>query len=176
MLSGMHELLHLVDCTLDFGPLNNVAAFSYEEINRKIIQLIHGKDLIGDEFLVNFSILQSLELFCQSNNENDKFNQFLEKHSIIKTSNKKNIFDQKYCLGPLTNLTNDQFLKAISFLCLKNLDVSDMKSCTRLTYKGVLFTTSANVSKRCDFCVVADNVYGFIDLFIITNKQIFVIL
>jgi hypothetical protein len=176
MLSGMHELVHLVDCTLDFGPLNNVATFSYEEINRKIIQLIHGKDLIGDEFLINFSILQSLELFCQSSNKNTKFNQYLENHSLIKTSNKKKSFTHKCSLGPLANLTNDQFSKTLSFVWLKNLDISEMKSCTRLTYKGVLFTTSSNVSKRCDFCVVANNFYGLIDLFIITNNQIFVIL
>ena len=25
MLSGMHEILHLVDCTTSFGPLNNVS-------------------------------------------------------------------------------------------------------------------------------------------------------
>jgi hypothetical protein len=95
MLSGMHELLHLVDCTLDFGPLNNIATFSYEEINRKIIQLIHGKDLIGDEFLIIFSILQSLELFCQSSNKNTKFNQYLENHSLIKTSNNRVKFPVK---------------------------------------------------------------------------------
>ena len=51
MVSGMHEILHLVDCTLEFGPLNCINSFQFEELNRKIIRLISGKDLIGDEFL-----------------------------------------------------------------------------------------------------------------------------
>jgi hypothetical protein len=53
MLSGMHELLHLVDCTKRFGPLNLVNCFQFEELNRKIGNLIFGKDIIGDEFLLN---------------------------------------------------------------------------------------------------------------------------
>jgi hypothetical protein len=27
MVSGTHELIHLIDCTLDFGPLNNINCF-----------------------------------------------------------------------------------------------------------------------------------------------------
>jgi hypothetical protein len=30
MLSGVHELLHLIDCTLDYGPLNNINCFQFE--------------------------------------------------------------------------------------------------------------------------------------------------
>jgi hypothetical protein len=34
MLSGTHELLHLEDCTLAFGPLNFINLFQFEELNR----------------------------------------------------------------------------------------------------------------------------------------------
>jgi hypothetical protein len=34
MVSGMHEILHLVDCTLNFGPLNCINSFQFEELNR----------------------------------------------------------------------------------------------------------------------------------------------
>jgi hypothetical protein len=47
MVSGFHELLHLVQCTRSFGPLNNVSCFQFEELNRKIKNMIKGKDLIG---------------------------------------------------------------------------------------------------------------------------------
>ena len=66
MLSGMHELLHLVDCTKRFGPLNLVNCFPFEELNRKIGNLIFGNLIIGDEFLLNFSILLALNNFCNS--------------------------------------------------------------------------------------------------------------
>ncbi|CAF0902681.1 unnamed protein product [Brachionus calyciflorus] len=42
MKSGIHELLHLTDLTNDFGPLNNINCFPFEELNRKITSLIHG--------------------------------------------------------------------------------------------------------------------------------------
>ena len=35
MLSGIHEMLHLVDCTLSFGPLNSINCFQFEELNHK---------------------------------------------------------------------------------------------------------------------------------------------
>jgi hypothetical protein len=60
MLSGMHELLHLVDCTLDFGPLNSISLFTFEELNRKGVRLIKGKDLIGEEFIKLLSTAQCL--------------------------------------------------------------------------------------------------------------------
>ena len=42
MVSGTHELIHLIDCTLDFGPLNNINCFPYEEMNRKFLSCIKG--------------------------------------------------------------------------------------------------------------------------------------
>ncbi len=44
MLSGAHELLHLTHCTLEFGPLNSVNCFQYEELNRKLMRFLHGTD------------------------------------------------------------------------------------------------------------------------------------
>ncbi|RNA29376.1 hypothetical protein BpHYR1_028554 [Brachionus plicatilis] len=56
--SSFHELLHFSDLTLDFGPLNVTCCFQYEEINRKIINLIHGFDLVCEEFIQKFSTIQ----------------------------------------------------------------------------------------------------------------------
>ncbi len=49
--SGMHELLHLVQCTLDFGPLYLSNLFPFEELNRYITSSIKGQYLVGDEFI-----------------------------------------------------------------------------------------------------------------------------
>jgi hypothetical protein len=48
MLSGTHELLHLVDCTTAFGPLNLINLFQFEELNRILVSFLHGFDLIGN--------------------------------------------------------------------------------------------------------------------------------
>jgi hypothetical protein len=78
----------LVDYTEEFGPLNCVNSFQFEELNRKILGLIHGKDLMGDEFMNLFSVLEAL--MCYSfTNTNKTLTDFFEKHNIIKSSNKK---------------------------------------------------------------------------------------
>ena len=51
MQSGVHELLHLVQCTKNFGPLNGCNCFEFEELNRLFLKLIKGNDLIGEEFI-----------------------------------------------------------------------------------------------------------------------------
>ena len=60
MLSGVHELLHMVDETLAYGPLNNINCFQFEELNRKMLRFIHGFDLIGEEMIKVFSTAQYL--------------------------------------------------------------------------------------------------------------------
>ena len=176
MLSGMHEILHIVDCTLNFGPLNNVCCFQYEEINRKIVNLINSFDLIGVEFLLNFSVLQSLEIFCSSST-NVVFNEFIRKHNIVKTSNKKRVNQEKCDFGPLENVRDETFriFCANVDLDLENLDRSEIKSFKRLTLNGVLYTTTSNDSKKADYCVFVDSVYGQIVDFVKVKNKIYVV-
>lgn len=90
MLSGMHELLHVVKCTYDFGPMNSLSCFQFEEMNRKLKNLIKSKNLVGDEFIKLFSILQALGSFVNSIDfSNEDLLKFVTKHSQVKTSNKK---------------------------------------------------------------------------------------
>ncbi len=35
MLSGTHELIHLINCTKDFGALNKINCFPFEGMKRK---------------------------------------------------------------------------------------------------------------------------------------------
>ncbi|CAF1047396.1 unnamed protein product, partial [Brachionus calyciflorus] len=51
MKSGIHELIHISDMIMDFGPTNASNCYPFEEINRKIVQLIKGQNLIGEEFI-----------------------------------------------------------------------------------------------------------------------------
>ena len=66
MVSGFHELLHLVECTKQFGPFNSTNCFQFEELNRKVVQLIKGKSLIGEEFYKLFVVAQSLSAFVNN--------------------------------------------------------------------------------------------------------------
>ena len=58
MIGCFHELLHLTECTFQFGHLNSVNCFQFEENNRKIVSFIKGRDLVGDEFFKLFSTYQ----------------------------------------------------------------------------------------------------------------------
>ena len=173
MLSGMHELLHLVDCTKRFGPLNLVNCFQFEELNRKIGNLIFGKDLIGDEFPLNFSILQALNNFCNNFTSSSKLKDFIDKHKVIKTSNKKrkNI-NSGLILGPLSKLDANQ-LKLASDVGVN--DLFNFKSCVRITYNGVLYTHQLNSSKRGDFCIQVDGDYGLIEFFLVNEKAVSIV-
>ena len=132
MLSGMHELLHIVDWTISFGPMNFVNCFQFEEINRKIVSLINGFDLVGVEFMMNFSILQSLKMFCESCTSNPKFNKFIVKRNIVKTSNKKRVKNKECVLKGLTSITDDQFRIVSENLNVDGIDRSAMKSCEKI--------------------------------------------
>jgi hypothetical protein len=89
MLSGMHELLHIVQCTIDSGPINVVNAFPFEENIRGILSFIHGHDLVGDEFLKVFSVAQSLNSYVESFVNNPILKEFLKKYVDIRTCNNK---------------------------------------------------------------------------------------
>jgi len=79
MLSGVHELLHLVECTIQFGHLNSINCFPFEEVNRKFLNFINGKDLIGKEFIKIFFIIQSLCTSTHNDNIDNQLQQFIEK-------------------------------------------------------------------------------------------------
>ncbi len=140
MLSGMHELLHIVDCTISFGPINFVNCFQYEEINRKIVKFINGYDLVGVEFVTNFSILHSLQMFYQSFTSNKAFNKFIEKHKIVKSTNKKRVNQKSCILGPLEIITDDQYRIISKNFNLDGAQRDQIKSCKRLNFNGVLYT------------------------------------
>ena len=76
MLSGVYELLHLVFCTRQLGPLNTNGCFVFEELNRKIVQMINGQDLVGSEFIKLFNILKSLNSINESVFGNEELNNF----------------------------------------------------------------------------------------------------
>jgi hypothetical protein len=176
MLSGMHEILHIVECTIKFGPINYVNCFQYEEINRKITNLINGFDLVAVEFMFNFSILQSLEKFSETCTNNSKFDKFIEKYKIVKTSNRKRVNQEKCIMDYLVDITDDQFKIISENLNIDGIDRCEMKSFNRLVFHGALYTTTKNKSKRADYCICVDTLYGLINQFLKIKNEIYVVI
>ncbi len=177
MVSGMHELLHLVDCTIEFGPLNCVNSFQFEELNRKILSLIHGKDLMGDEFMNLFSILQAL-VFFSFKNTNKVLIEYFEKHNIIKSSNTKRLTTRNENLKPLGKTTIPSVREKnfiLSYYDETNID--SFKLCYKFSFKGILYTSLSSDTKRCDYCIKTrdNNFYGLIEYFLYNESKVYVV-
>ncbi len=179
MVLGMHELLHLVECTLAFGPLNYINSFQFEELNRKILSLIFGKDLLGDEFLKLFRVLQALTFYSYTNN-NQILKEYFENHNIVKTSNKKRLTSVN--TGVFTPL-NDVYLASTEITDrIKSTDPNallPLKCCTRLSFNGIVYTNSDTNTRRCDYCVKTvsqPEEFGLIELFVFNEVKVYVIL
>jgi hypothetical protein len=178
MVSGMHELLHLVDCTLLFGPLNCVNSFQFEELNRKIINLIHGDDLMGDEFFKLFNILQALTYYS-FRNTNSTLRNFFEEYNIIKTSNRKR----------LSEINTFQF-KALDTISISSIEVNQeiakkfpnqtfpLQMCTKLSFNGIRYTSSlSSKTRHCDYCIkTSDGEFGLIENFVFNEVVVYIVL
>ena len=71
--SGMHELVHLFECTEVMGNMNGLCCFAFEELNRKVTRSIKGSDLIGDEFLKIWGVSLNLSLRVHDFKEENQF-------------------------------------------------------------------------------------------------------
>jgi hypothetical protein len=174
MLSGTHELLHLVQCTKDFGPLNYCNCFEFEELNRKFLMLIKGNDLIGEEFIKLFSIAKALNIYSSELN-NSKFKEFISKHSALKTSNFKKVDRSEDSFIGKTIIINDREVSNL----LKDFDgsyIEDLAVSYIASFKEVKYTTTSDMTRFCDYCIKVKNVedYGFIKYFIKKDYCIFV--
>ena len=181
MLSGFHELIHLVDCTLEFGPLNQVNCFPFEELNRKFERLIKGKDLIGEEFIKIFTAVQSLNSIKLYKPNNTKLYEFINEHleQAIKkrTSNKKNLFGADVShkiLSSLMTIKNRLILKAYVLYFKK--PVNELIAFTKLKYHGHLYTSFNEKSRQNDAAfITSKGQYGLINFLIEEENTIYVI-
>lgn len=150
MLSGIHEMLHLVDCCLDFGPLNHINSFQYEELNRKVKNLICGRDLMGEEFIKIFTAAQLIQNYSNSSILSD----FIKHNNVFYTKNFKNI-------ARTTNVrftdkitkTSDQSL--LSEYCkIFNEKLSEIEIYKKINQNGIIFSSICNEYTRCDSCFI----------------------
>jgi len=146
MVSGFHELLHLVECTRQFGPFNSTNCFQFEELNRKVVQLIRGKYLIGEEFYKLFVVAQSLSLFINS----IKFSNPLIAKFVASNKKKYSNYSIHVCC-PINYLVNSEFSRLIKNY--NNRHVFNIPTIKRFHYNHILYTDQLNDSKFCDYFV-----------------------
>jgi len=177
MLSGLHELLHLVDCTLDFGPLNCLNCFQFEEMNRKLMRFLHGSDLIGEELIKIFSTAQILSNFS-INVKNKDLKQFIQNKLVFKTSNKKklSITEKKTTHWKIQKVKNISYSRV--FEKFTEIKKDELEICHKTMYKGIVYTSIKNKTKRDDSSFIVNNNnnrHGLIECFVIENNKTYVI-
>jgi len=175
MLSGMHELLHLIDCTLDFGPLNSTNCFQFEELNRKLMRFLHGHDLIGEELIKIFSTAQTLSQFS-INIQNNQLKEFIKKRLNFRSSNKKKLTSkiEIKILDKLDESNNRLYLEM--FYRFSNLSLNNVQICHKILNNGVFFTSHYIKTKRLDSCFINHkNQIGLIECFLIVNNIVYVL-
>ena len=153
MLSGVHQLLHLVECTKNFGPLNNINCFPFEELNRKVIGTIHGRALIGEEFIKLFSLMQSQSYTVTSFAKQSKLVNFIKKEMVFKTSNRKKTNYGKIeikVLGRKEIIKDSQVLTVIDKTL--GIKLEEIETFSKIVINGVIFTTSKLETKNSDSC------------------------
>ena len=178
MLSGMHEMLHLVDCTLDFGPLNCINCFQFEELNRKLMRFLHGHDLIGEELIKIFTTAQILSSFSNSV-LNTRIKDYIKNKLIFKSSNLKNKSDKTKTIIKHTEITfNELYTKAFEYYIKKidSVKIDQLTTCKKIVYNGIIFTSESIKTKRSDSSFISkDNRIGLIQTFVIYKKTVYVI-
>jgi hypothetical protein len=154
MLSGVHELLHLVHCTTDFGPLNLMNCFQFEELNRKVVGLIHGRDLMGEEFIKIFNLIQGLNSNISSISPHSIFYDLIKNEIKFKTSNKKKVMKDnknKRKLMKINELIDGNLRKAIKTkLSLTDEDIDRLYFYNKFIYNDIIYTSSSIVTNFCD--------------------------
>ncbi len=178
MLSGVHELLHLTECTIDFGPLNSTNCFQYEEMNRKLLRIKHGNDLIGEEIFKIFSGIQVLSSYL-NDTTNKKLVKYVKSRDLFKSSNKKNNFssDEEIIIvkKPMQSQSNE-YLNVFSHYirnAVNEISISHQASYNQIPYSSCHYKQT----KRSDSCFISkiDEKVGLIECFVYHNDTVYVI-
>ncbi len=179
MLSGVHELLHLVDCSKYFGQMNLINLFPYEELNRKCIGVIHGRDLMGEEFKKMFSVIQSLSATVSNFNKNSALFDFIKKNMLFKTSNRKKISGakEKHVVKIISKSEIFNDLDITNAIKKKfNINFQELKVYKKIDLNGIIYTSLKADTKYCDSCfTTSEGGFGNIEYFFIHDDKFYVV-
>ncbi len=165
MLSGTHELLHLVFCTETIGPLNDSSNFAFEELNGKVTQQIKSQDLVGDEFIKLYNASKNMHLGIRKfDNMECKFTSFIKKNMNFKTSNRKVQLDKDkdyLKLGKKFNVDLDLLNDRIkNFLFTKNIDTINIIFYERIYLNNITYSAYYNEANFANDLVETSNKLG----------------
>ncbi len=174
MTSGIHELLHLVECTEEIGPLVSLSAFPFEELNRKFLQFIKGRDLMGEEFFKLFVVVQELQSFVESYSlSSSVLKEFIINNTEIKTCNRKNRYIQNTEIKIWGKFDCPDLLRIVYDSDFVNVD-SDIFY-EHFNFKKVHYCKVETITKLNNSCISFEDFFGLIQGFFLKDDEPFVI-
>ena len=175
LTSGMHELLHLCDCVFYFGPPYLSYCFQFEDMNRDLMSLIKGRDLMGDEFIKLFSTKQILCCFFSLNKEqfSESLTDFLNKYKVfsLDDNKKKSFFRLKNKWDFLKHRSLlEKYKNKFNF----NFD-SDFFLLEIINFKNIVFKAYNNNRKFNDSVVstLNNNDFGLIENLFLHDSRVY---
>ena len=181
LVSGAHELIHLIDCTLEQGPLNDTSLFTFEELNRKITKSIKGQNLVGDEFIKKWSISLSLSVEIEKLYDRDTNNLFFDyirgTFQIRSSNDKKDYKEIKLSLGKKMTLDFSDLDELVSEYLCKTLNIpideegsnSNVVFLERVYVNSIQYSIYNSTKKFINSCIKFNGQVGLIE-FIFTWK------
>lgn len=182
--SNIHEIIHLVDCTIEQGPLNDTCLFEFEELNRKISRSIKGQNLVGDEFIKKWSLSLNLALEIKelSNSSPNILYDYIKSTFKIKSSNIKQNNNAavltygksiKVKINELDHILHD-FLLDLIRLNVENT-MSEIKYYQRCYLNTVQYSLKSDNSKFCNSIIKYKQNIGCIELIVCIGQLAFLI-
>jgi hypothetical protein len=167
----------LVDCTIDFGPLNFVNCFQFEEVNRKLIRLLFGHDLIGEEIISKYETAQSLSLFSNTI-ENHALKSFVQSGVLVKTSNRKKLstqFANHIVINSSGQSTSDNnYLTA--YERATKIKPTNLIIYKKITFNGINYDSHLLESKKSNSCIATStNKIGLIECFYCEHDKLYAV-
>lgn len=158
---NVHCLLHLVLCVKRWGPLWN-STFLFEDLNGKLVRLIHGTKNIGKELIRNIRIAQAVQTLKNNVNRvnsSDNFSAEIGPGVIVLTGAILNP-DYDHDIVDLLNAKN-----ALTWKCFKRAKCHT--NCSTVVYTSRLYDSDKKRGNSCiQFQHESNTCYGQILFFI----------
>lgn len=154
LLSGVHELLHIVDDVKNIGPLNEFNCFQFENLNRIFGNFIHGNHVVGVEL---FNTLDALKCSKLVNQKSETYQPKLILHRM----------------HSITITPNQSELKKIRDA---NLCIDEFELYSSIEFNGQTFTSfEYQKTQNLDLCVKYGDKIGLIKYFLCKKDKCFII-
>ncbi|CAF1090034.1 unnamed protein product [Brachionus calyciflorus] len=163
MLSGVHELLHIVDDVKKIGNLNEFNCFPFENFNRESLNLVNSKNPVAVELINSFRALKILNNQPSFFNDNGIFSEIKKDHEQ----------------SPKFKFSKALFIKIPDIVSdkIKNIDICEhFFVSSYLKFKNNFFSSLCyKETKRLDYCVKLKNLYGLINFFIHDKEKFYAV-